>query len=177
MREKEKIKRELEEIAPFLAKIKAQDQDNGFRVPPDYFKQLTANVLAAVEEEAAEHSTKRTYTWSWVQARWNALWRPQLAYAFASIACLLCIGLWLFKPVKAQPDLAFNKEELEAYVIANINDFDTDLLMEAYSEASIDALDAAEIEGPVLMEDSLEEIIQQMDEDSFESLWETVELD
>lgn len=177
MREKEKIKQELEEIAPFLAKIKAQDQDNGFRVPPDYFKQLTANVLEKVEQEAADHSSKSTYPWTWGQALWNAFWRPQLAYAFATIACLLCIGLWLFKPVETQPDLAFNKEELEAYVIANINDFDTDLLMEAYSEASMDALDAAEMEGSALMEDSLEEIIQQMDEGSFESLWEAVDLD
>ncbi|MEZ5042674.1 MAG: hypothetical protein R2828_22440 [Saprospiraceae bacterium] len=177
MREKEKIKQELEEIAPFLARIKAQDQDNGFRVPPDYFKQLTANVLAAVEQEAVDHSSKRTNPWAWGQALWNAIWQPHLAYAFATIVCLLCIGFWLFKPVEVLPDLAFNKEELEAYVIANINDFDTDLLMEAYSETSMDALDATETEGPALMEDSLEEIIQQMDEGSFESLWEAVDLD
>ena len=49
MREHKAIREELEELSPFLAKLKGQDE--GFKVPKGYFDTLENNIFARIKAE------------------------------------------------------------------------------------------------------------------------------
>ena len=172
MSEKENILKELQDIAPELAKFKQEGRGTGFQVPPGYFRDLNRVMMKEIQEELPPSAgSTRSSWWAPITQVFQQLLQPQPAIALASITLLIAIGIW-FGPSNSSlevdtPKLALNNEELEAYVLANLDEFETDLLIEVYAETFLE-----EEEEPIT-EENLEEILQEMDDEDFEELWET----
>lgn len=171
MSEKENIKAELEHLAPTLAKLKAENTDTGFQVPPNYFRQLTTDILAEVQPSP---STQAESWYSRLGQQFSTLLLGRPAFALASVILLIVAGMWFLRPHTWDrtelPELALNNDELEAYVLAHIEDFDTDLLIDIYTAEEEDKLEV-DIEQP-LMEENLDHLLLEMDDEEFESLFE-----
>ncbi|NRB52954.1 MAG: hypothetical protein HRU41_35160 [Saprospiraceae bacterium] len=172
MSEREDILNELKDIAPELAKFKEEQSGTGFEVPPRYFKDLQQVLMQEVKAEMDKQTVAKGAAWweSLLQGL-QALLQPKPALALATIALLVAAGIWFSQSntrlPQAGPAMALNEDEVEAYVMANIEDFETDVLIEMYAETFRE-----ETEEPVT-EDSLEDILQEMDDEDFEELWES----
>lgn len=171
MSEKENIKAELEDLAPTLAKLKAENTDSGFQVPPNYFRQLSADILTEVQASAPKPAD---YWYHRMSRQLSSLLQVRPAFALASIILLILAGTWFLRtdPLNRNdlPELALNSEELEAYVLAHIEDYDTDLLIDIYT-AEEEGKTAESTESP-LLEENLDQLLLEMDEEEFESLFE-----
>lgn len=171
MSEKENIKTELEDLAPTLAKLKAENLGTGFQVPPNYFRQLTTDILAEVQPSSPVPSV----TWyDRLIRQLSTLLQARPALALASVVVLILAGMWFLRTNSLSsndvPGLALNNEELEAYVLAHIEDFDTDLLIDIYT-AEEEGKTEEIMESP-LLEENLDNLLLEMDEEEFESLFE-----
>ncbi len=171
MSEKENIKAELEKLAPTLAQLKAENTGTGFEVPPNYFRQLTSDILAEVQPS----TSTPTDTWfSRFSQQLSMLLLGRPALALASVILLIIAGMWFLRPhawdSTELPEFALNNDELEAYVLAHIEDFDTDLLIDIYTAEEEEKLDI-DAEQP-LIEENLDHLLLEMDEEEFESLFE-----
>lgn len=110
-----------------LAKVKSEEaiewtKENPYFVPQGYFESLPQNILAAI------HSSEKTKK---VTAKRIPLFRTvQLA---ASMALIIFVGLGVFKmnEQKSQSDIfgQLSQAEIAEYVNSNIDDFDTDLVL------------------------------------------------
>ncbi|MBX2875046.1 MAG: hypothetical protein KTR30_23180 [Saprospiraceae bacterium] len=172
MSEREDILNELKDIAPELAKFKEEQSGTGFEVPPRYFNDLKQVLMQEIEAEVGHSKGKgQANWWQGVVAGLQSLLQPRPALAFATIALLIAAGLWFSQSQdslqQVGTDMALNDEDVEAYVMANIEEFDTDILIDMYAETFQE-----ESEDPVT-EDNLEEILQEMDDEDFEELWES----
>ena len=172
MSEREEILNELKDIAPELVKFKKEQSGPGFEVPPRYFDNLKQVLMQEIQTEANQNPVRKTSVW------WNnflqglqSLIQPKPALALATIALLVVAGIWFSNSNNALPQLggemALNDDDLEAYVMANIDDFETDVLIDMYTETFQEETDE-----PVT-EDNLEELLQEMDDEDFEELWES----
>jgi len=169
MSEKENIKTELEHSAPRLAQLKAENTGTGFQVPPQYFRQLTTDILAEVQPS----TTTQTESWySRLRQQLSTLLLGRPALALASVIILILAGMWFLRSdtwdSAELPELALNNEELEAYILAHLEDFDTDLLIDIYTAEEEENPDA----GQALIEENLDHLLLEMDEEEFESLFE-----
>ena len=171
MSEKENIKAELEHLAPTLAKLKAENTETGFQVPPNYFRQLTTDILAEVQPGP---STQAESWYSRLSQQLSSLLLGRPAFALAGILILIIAGVWLLRidtlGGNDSPELAVNNDELEAYVLAHIEDFDTDLLIDIYTAEEEEKLDVSAEQS--LIEENLDHLLLEMDEEEFESLFE-----
>ena len=171
MSEKENIKAELEDLAPTLAQLKAENTGTGFQVPPSYFRQLTTDILTEVQASAPKPSDRWYYR---LNRQLSILLQVRPAFALASIIVLILAGMWFLRTDSLNsndlPELALNNEELEAYVLAHIEDFDTDLLIDIYTAQEEEKTD--ESAEPPLLEENLDNLLLEMDEEEFESLFE-----
>ena len=172
MSEKEDIIKELKDIAPELARFKEEEAGTGFQVPPRYFRDLTQVVMREVKEDLQDQPSSLTKSRNWWQGLLDTiqqLIQPKPALALALIGLLLAVGLWfgqsnaVLDPVN--PHFALNNDDLEAYVLANIDDFETDLLMDMYAETFPE-------EEADITEENLDELLQEMDDEDFEDLWD-----
>jgi len=144
MNEKETIKQELDELSPFLSKLRAEQADDGFATPPRYFRQLTETVLAQ-----SQPTTPFIGFWQriafWLQPKY-------VGYALAAIV-VLAITVPLFWP-QPEADLpGISSEEAIAYIEANLSDFDTELLLQ-----EVEGLDATDFDVPP---EDVEEYLQE----------------
>ncbi len=172
MSERENILNELKDIAPELVKFKEEQSGTGFEVPPRYFRDLQQVVMQEIQVEAKQKKLNGPAVWwqTFVQNLQTVL-QPKPAFALATIALLIAAGIWYSQPDSTLDQLgtemALNDDDLEAYVMANIDDFETDVLIDMYAETFLE-----EAEEPVT-EDNLEELLQEMDDEDFEELWES----
>ncbi len=172
MSEKEDILKELQDIAPELARFKEEQVGTGFQVPPRYFRDLTQVVMNEVREDLQDQTSTLTKPSGWWQdllASIQNLIQPKPALALAFIGLLLAVGFWFGQSNTAldtvNPNFAMNNDDLEAYVLANIDDFETDLLMDMYAETFPE-------EEEQITEENLDELLQEMDDEDFEDLWD-----
>ena len=147
MKEKEKIHKELEQLAPLLAKHK--DKSSPFKVPEGYFDTLEAKVLEQVSSEEPKRSAtiiRPLYFW--------------LTSAAAII--LLVVGMSvLFQSENHSENLLadISVEEIDRYISDNLHEFDEDLLLESSSNLSdLKNNDFSEEEINLYLEDNLEEL-------------------
>ncbi|NET32077.1 MAG: hypothetical protein F6K19_08745 [Cyanothece sp. SIO1E1] len=172
MSERENILNELKDIAPELVKFKEEQSGAGFEVPPRYFKDLQQVVMQEIQTEADQKSLNNPALWwqNFLQILQSIL-QPKPALTMATVALLAAAGIWFSQSDNSLDqmgtEMALNDDDLEAYVMAHIDDFETDVLIDMYTETFQE-----EAEEPVT-EDNLEELLQEMDDEDFEELWES----
>jgi hypothetical protein len=134
-RDSEEVKKELEELAPGLNRLKAKG--DGFKVPANYFRKLPDEVI-----QQLPFSKKRDRISLWQKAEeWVAhLFQPQMRLAIAAVLILVLAGWWIFSPSlnggEQSTPLAFEEvtaNEAAAYLTENVDELDEDLLMELVS--------------------------------------------
>ncbi len=128
----DKIREELEELSPFLSKMKGKG--DGMKMPEGYFDQLSENVLKQIHQEGVQEApVEKPAGPNWLDRLAEGFWalfQPRLAVAFATVALLLAAGWFLLR----QPATELDADELESYIVANLDGFDTEMLMEVSFE-------------------------------------------
>jgi hypothetical protein len=183
MKENTELKNELEALAPRLAKLKARQPKP--QPPAGYFQALPDQVLARIGEEEwmREESPARTRTRPWAQAisewldAWQWLFVPRYRLALATVAVALVVGgILLLNPrpsaqLQAVQLSQISKDEALQYIERNIDNFDTELLLESglvsdeQGEFFHTELDDSDIDS------YLQENLQDLDESTLETFF------
>ncbi len=169
MSKNDEIKKELEEVSPFLANL---EKANPFKVPVNYFDSLSddlASELFAKEEQSISPERKR----SWLDGIINnfaALFTPRYAFGLASLLVLLIAGMLFFNdsstPMLAMEDLS--SDEMQEYVNNNLDDFDEEMIMQiAAEEFKLDVFETIEEKE---LDSYIENFIDELDESELEEL-------
>ncbi len=127
MDNREDIRKELEEISPKLARLK---RDDGFRVPPEYFYKLQAEVME--KAGLSDHNTEKSL-WEKLLLSISFLLRPQLAAAFTVVLLLVASSYWFLRADKDHFADRFHQiptEDLALYLSDNADEIDEYLLYE-----------------------------------------------
>ena len=153
------IRKELEALAPRLARLKKERPGDGFATPPDYFSTLPDQVQERLRREAPEEPIRIPFF------RRPAI-RPFLRAA--AVALLLIAGAywWLAPPAGNEtPAAALTPDEIAAYVVENLAEFDEELVIEATDAAEAEwlLLPAPGDDAPELNE-YYEQLIREIDE-------------
>lgn len=147
MKEKENIQKELEQLAPLLAKHKSKP--NPFKMPSGYFDILETQVLEQVSSETPKSSTTKIRSLSF--------WLTN-----AAAVILLAIGVsFLLQPTTNSDNLLadISAEEIDRYISDNLDEFDEELLFEENTtESEIKNTDFSEEEINLYLEENLEEL-------------------
>jgi len=161
--------KELEELAPNLARLRKQQPEDGFSVHPSYFRELEQSVLNEVHRQPA---TKRRFDWSGILS-W-LLVGPRPVIALTTLALALA-ALWYLSAPAPESNLFAGSsevaaEELRAYVHENLDDFSPGFILEVAeqdmafeTDLSLDDLSEEEID--ILLDEYLEELDQETLED------------
>lgn len=108
---------------------------NNTQIPnKEYFEQLTNNVIESQRVKVIP-IYKKPVTW--------------LSMAAASVGVLFLLGIFKSNPQETNALLALNNVpviEIEAYIYNNINDFDTDAIINLIEEENIEAKEEKESE-------------------------------
>jgi len=131
MTNKDNIQEELTEIAPFLAGLK---KESSFEIPKDYFKELPDAILQQVLEEPSKSSVKSPALFEQFILALQWLINPPRLAGLATV--LLLVG-GIFFMVNQNPttaEIAISEDEINSYIVANIEDFEEDLILEFTEE-------------------------------------------
>ena len=135
MKNRDELQKELEELSPFLQKMKKTEE--GFKVTKGYFNALPGELLKQVRPADPVRQSLADVMTCWLQR----LWQPRYALAFAAVTALVVATVILFRqsPDANQPlpvaDVKLediSEEALQAYIYNNIEDFDRDLILETH---------------------------------------------
>lgn len=170
MKNKDEWREELDGFSPFLKKMK--DRDEGFKVPPDYFKSLPDEVM---KKAAPERPANRTWADA-LAALVQRYWQPGYALALATAAVLVVAAVCMLnkdKKTEAPWPVAqallneIPDETLQHYISDNIGDFDKALILETHfagKEAGlVPKFDPVPSDGE--LDQYLDEIIEAIDLD------------
>lgn len=159
MKEEDNINGELEGLSPFLKGLREKEaQKPSFKLPDNYFNNFEDRLMARIGEEEAlepkqvnDSAPKRS-----ILGMLSQLFRPQYAVGFASVALVGALGLmWLFNtknsgnPFDYQSVAKLNVpaqleevplEDANAYLLANIDEVDTEELTASLEQESLNNL-------------------------------------
>ncbi len=129
---KELVNKELEDLATVLRDLKKQD--DGFRLPDQYFEDLEESVFNKIDAMESRRRPILSARKGKGLRQW--LLRPQLMAAAAAVFVVVLAAKWFFtpKPVPASAPAPVaaaqltEEEMIEAYVLENIRDFDVNQL-------------------------------------------------
>ena len=155
---KEEIRKELEEIAPKLARIQRPSETP--EVENTYFHHLRIDVLNEVKaREAARIRPVRRGWWTYL----SLPKKPALVMMAASLALLVVAVFWLW-PTHEEPDVlaGIETDELYAYIEENIDEFELSELVEAGILSQRSLFDDVETEN---LENYLQEEIETLDDE------------
>ncbi len=135
---KEELKKELEEISPFLLEMK--EKPEGMGVPNHFFNNMRIDIMNKVKADEQQIQPKKSWFYEFkIQAQ--IFFRPQLAFGLASTGVLIVIvSLFFFKNTSnSQSDncnslACVSDEETTAYIEENISDFEEKTLWEVAYE-------------------------------------------
>lgn len=166
MKEKEAIRKELEELAPGLSRI---GRKQPFHTPPTYFRELPDEILEKVHEQ---RPSSRLLTW--LEGLFGT--PARLAWQLATVAVLVVVGFWAYHHSRDTIDYNYptiadlSIEEVELYVDNHIDEFDVDILLEEsnleYTDVPLLILDSND----VIEDEYLEEILDDLDLEDLEKL-------
>lgn len=169
----EDIRKELEELSPNLLKLK--EQGDGFRLPEDYFQRMQKEVLDKAQAGSQPSPTKNI---GWLDRFFEPLqflFQPRWALSLATIALLVTLGVvWLYQSQPAaesalSAELAkLDPESLNAYIQANLHEFDAETLLEFASNQENQP--SFEDLTPEDLDQYLDDVIQEMDAESLKEL-------
>lgn len=165
MDHKKEIIEELDSLSPMLAKWKNQERESSGGPPEGYFAQLPDQVLAKIKEESAKGKSNRRVL------RIRRI--RQITIGIAAVFALLVAGRFLFPGAPTEQGLAdkasdtwleadIPKAEIYDYVMNNLDDFDSELIMEAAATAPIDFV----LPNTISESNDLDEMIDQLLEET-----------
>jgi len=158
---KKEIKEELNNHAPLLAGMSKKPE--GYKVPDDYFARMEADLWEQLKPETktVTESTPRT---SWLDGliqQINWLLQPRMAMQLASVALMIVAGFIFWNRTAATPTdvmADLTADEASEYVLANLDEFDTESLIElGFAEEDFSEFDAT-LFGETEVDDLLDEL-------------------
>lgn len=181
---KESLDDELKGLSPLLREVRGQD--DSFRVPEGYFGALEDSVLGRVDASAMRRKQVMGARRGGLFARFS---RSQVAWAVAAALTLVLAATWLFRTppqtdaLQAATAQELTEEEIEAYVLENIRDFDAELLADVpvNSRALPETKPASPAETKTktsdplddLSDEELELLLKEMSDEELENLLKT----
>lgn len=177
MKKHEALDKELESLSPWLQE--QSRKKDGMQVPPGYFE----NLEDAVFNKIAAQNLRRPALTAQKGGMLRKLLRPRMWAAAAAISAIAVACWWMLRP---QPNAmqpvdtyaeALTDEEIEAYVLDNITEFDSEQLASITEEDLPEHMPAAN-PAPTpkakptedIPDEELENLLQQMSEEELESL-------
>lgn len=156
MKEQDHIQQELQQLAPELAKLRAQPKTDP--IPsPDYFQRLTEQVL-----EQAQADEKQPLRVVWKERSYSKRHLRSWAAA-AAVLLVLSSSIYLFLPANRAADglATLSKSEAQTYIEYNIHEFNINLMLEAeLVRADDESLPVGLI--PELQEEEAEEYLYEL---------------
>ena len=132
---KEELKKELEELSPFLLEMK--EKPEGMNVPNHFFNNMRLDIMNKVKIEEQKAPVEKSWLFD-LKARMQSVLQPRLAFGLASVFVIAVISfLFISKNItSSQSDVCnsfscVSDEEASAYVDENINDFDEKIVWDA----------------------------------------------
>ncbi len=132
MKKDKNILKELEELAPRLSKLKKEQADD---VPHHYFEALPEKIFDKIRKEEEKIPAWRVWL---AQA-----FQPKLRVAYA-IAAAVVLGLFIMNSQNVNPEslemqfAELSEQDLNNYVLANLEDFDDSWLSTNYVPSESD---------------------------------------
>jgi len=130
---KKEIKEELDNHAPLLSGMSKQSE--GYNVPDGYFARMEADLWEQLKPATQSVVAPAPRT-SWLDGllqQIGELLQPRMALQLASVALLIFAGIFVMnRTATTQTDALadLTPEEASEYVLANLDDFDTESLIE-----------------------------------------------
>jgi len=147
---------ELREIAPGLNQMR---RDDGFTVPPNYFRELPDRVFVRIEAEQRQSQKAKSWLWDFLSGKGRVGLRPVLA--FATVLILIAAGIWFGRPHASQDVLAsVTQTEALDYVLDNLDDYSSDDILMAGALSGWDATELAP-----MSDDNLDNIMDDILDD------------
>ena len=157
---KEDLKKELEDIAPFLLEKKPAEE---MEVPYLYFEKLPDRVLDRINKEPGRAGNQSGNIFNW----WQKLLSPRPVWAFAGLVLLVtaCIFWWRSPvPAGALPELT--ESDILQYIDENEDDFSEDLILEALTGDKVEI----KIEDTRIDQQDIEKYLEELDPEEIEDL-------
>lgn len=177
---KESINDELDKLSPWLRDMKRQD--DGFRLPDNYFDAMEQSVFGRLESSGGLRKSVPPPSGNGLAAR---IGRKQWMWAAAAVFTVVLAAAWFF----GQPDdaaapvasIELTEEEIESYVLDNIRDFDAELLADVPVQAAQEQPAPAAPPRPKqqadpvddLSEEEIELLLKDMSDEELENLLKT----
>ncbi len=120
---------ELQNLSPLLRDLKRDD--DGFRLPDGYFEGLEDSVFRRAD---GLNSPQKSIFSAARRGLFARLTRSKIVWAAAATLALALAATWFFKIKQTQSDIApiaaqaLTEEEIEAYVLENIDEFEAEQL-------------------------------------------------
>lgn len=171
----ENARKELEDLSPRL--LKMREQGDGFRLPEDYFQRLQHEVLEKIQtQESTSNQPGAAATPSWLDKLLEQLLlllQPRLAMGLVTIALLITLGIVWFSQNTSSSSVSAELAKIEtttlnAYIQDNLHEFDTETLLEFASKQEQQS--GFEDLPPAELDEYLDEMIQEMDAETFKEL-------
>ncbi len=177
----EEIRKEIESLAPNFSKIPKEGKQEA---PANYFNSLQDEVMKKIHAEEApqfapEHLGSQEISTGFVQGLLKQfddllgmIFQPKPAYALATITACLLVSIYVFRfsamEVNPADQLAeISLEELDAYVLENMEIFDESLIVENTFNESVESMQLDDFDAGY--EDFLDDsFLDEIDDDIFE---------
>ena len=173
MDQKDEIKKETEEISPFLAGLK---KENPFKVPANYFEQLPDQIMEQVRWTSVERKPVKV---SWLDrliASFAFLFRPQVVFSALCLVAATWAAIYIMKSAEDGLELANDQfiEAADSYIAANIDEFDAEWLGALAmndNDPDADVSNEKMITDDIEMDDELmDEILDELEDVDLEEL-------
>lgn len=175
MNKQDSLEEELKSLSPWLQE--QSRRPSGMQVPPDYFEGLESVIFHKIEAEQLQRPVHSARPGGMLRRMHPGVWASAAAVAVLAVACW-----WMLRPAPATalPEETYaetlTNEEIESYVLDNVNDFETDQLAivteSEWTEQVTTSPAAAPVTKPAefIPPAELENLLQQMSEEELESL-------
>jgi len=164
---KKEIKEELNNHAPLLAGMSKKPE--GYKVPDDYFAKMEADLWEQIKP-ATKTVTEPAPQTSWLDGliqQINWLLQPRMAMQLASVALLIVAGFLFWNRTAATPPdimAGLTADEASEYVLANLDEFDTESLIElGFGEE-----DFAEAEATLFEESDVDDLLDELQRENID---------
>ena len=163
-RRKNEIREELENLSPFLSKMK--EEKEGFEIPRNYFKSLPNRVFEKLGNEPSPLAISEKSSLGFWSNPFQFILKPRYALAFATLSLLVTAGIfWTNNSTETAPLADLTSEEIQTYISNNIYEFDEALFLESdLGFENFESLENAE------SDEFLNNIIDDLDIEDLEEL-------
>ena len=166
------IQKELSELSPLLAERKKK---NPYRVPTDYFVKLEEDVMTQIQPLREVDSEQKQSIFTPFIHLAEQLFAPKYRWQLAGlVTMILGVTLFWFNQNNLSPstDIMANitVEEVNDYIVDNMDEFDEDLLVDYMSETDI-GMDELQLDlSDKEMDELLDDILDEMEFDELDEL-------